>query len=67
MTTATKERLITDEAGNRVGVILDLECYEELLEAAEEVEDVRAYDEAKAAGGPRRPLADVLDQIERRR
>ena len=65
MTTTTKERFITDETGNRVGVILDLERYEELLEAAEELDDIRAYDEAKAEGGPTRPLADVLAEIDR--
>ena len=39
-------RYITDEAGKRRGVILDIEEYERLLEALEDLEDLRAADEA---------------------
>jgi PHD/YefM family antitoxin component YafN of YafNO toxin-antitoxin module len=42
-------RYIVDENGKRVSVILPIEEYERLIEALEELEDVRAYDEAKAA------------------
>ncbi len=38
-----------DENGKRVSVILPVEEYERLLEGLEELEDIRAYDEAKAA------------------
>lgn len=41
-------RYITDEEGNRQEVILSLEEYEKLIEAAEELADIAAYDEAKA-------------------
>lgn len=41
-------RYITDEEGNRQEVILSVEDYERLLEAAEELADIAAYDEAKA-------------------
>lgn len=41
-------RYITDEKGNRQEVILSVEDYERLLEAAEELADIAAYDEAKA-------------------
>lgn len=41
-------RYVTDEEGNRTAVILDIEEYERLLEAAEELEDIALYDEAKA-------------------
>lgn len=41
-------RYITDEDGTRQGVLLDIEDYERLLEAAEELADIAAYDEAKA-------------------
>lgn len=39
-------RYITDETGKRRGVILDIEEYERLLEAREDLEDLRAADEA---------------------
>ena len=41
-------RYITDEQGNRQEVVLSVEVYEKLLEAAEELADIAAYDEAKA-------------------
>ena len=41
-------RYLTDEKGTRVGVILGLSEYEALVERIEELEDIAAYDEAKA-------------------
>jgi PHD/YefM family antitoxin component YafN of YafNO toxin-antitoxin module len=42
-------RYIVDENGKRTGVILPVEKYEPLLEALEDLEDARLYDEARAA------------------
>jgi hypothetical protein len=42
-------RYIVDENGKRVSVILPIEEYERLIESLEDLEDVRAYDEAKGA------------------
>jgi PHD/YefM family antitoxin component YafN of YafNO toxin-antitoxin module len=42
-------RYIVDENGKRVSVILPIEDYERLIEELEELDDIRAYDEAKAA------------------
>ena len=42
-------RYIVDEDGNRTDVILPVEEYERLIEALEDLEDVRLYDEARAA------------------
>jgi PHD/YefM family antitoxin component YafN of YafNO toxin-antitoxin module len=39
-----KERYVTDEKGNRVGVLLNIEDYHKLLEELEELESLRAYD-----------------------
>ncbi|MBA3312084.1 MAG: hypothetical protein H0T47_02155 [Planctomycetaceae bacterium] len=63
----SKEHYITDDAGNRVAVILDLAQYEELLEAKEELEDIRAFDEAKAAGDQAIPLDQAIEEIEQER
>ncbi len=41
-------RYVTDENGKRVEVIMPVEEYDRLLEALEDLEDVRLYDEAKA-------------------
>ena len=40
---------IVDESGKRVSVILPVEEYERMVEALEDAEDVRLYDEARAA------------------
>ena len=42
-------RYVVDESGKRVGVILPVEEYERMVEALEDAEDVRLYDEARAA------------------
>jgi hypothetical protein len=42
-------RYIVDENGKRTGVILSVEEYARLIEALEDLEDVRLYEEAKAA------------------
>lgn len=57
-------RFITDSAGNRIVVILDLDKYEMLLEAAEELEDIRAYDEAKASDDEVIPFGQAIREIE---
>ena len=43
------ERYITDSEGRRAAVVLDIEEYEALVEAAEDAEDVRAVDELREA------------------
>ena len=42
-------RYIADENGKPMSVILPIEEYEGMLGELEELEDIRAYDEAKAA------------------
>ena len=41
-------RYVVDENGKRVSVTLPVEEYERMLEALEELKDLRLYDEAKA-------------------
>ena len=55
-----KERFIVDENGQRVGVLLDIEDYRQLLEEVEELEAIRAYDAAKASGDEAVPLEQAL-------
>ena len=61
------ERFLVDDRGNRVAVVLDLLEYERLLAQAEELEAIRAYDSAKAAGDTALPLEEALRDIERRK
>ena len=62
-----KERFIVDENGQRLGVLLDIEDYQRLLEALEELEAIRAYDAAKAPGDEVLPLEQALAEIEQDR
>jgi uncharacterized membrane protein YkoI len=43
------ERYITDTEGRRTAVVLDIEEYEALVEAAEDAEDAHAVDELREA------------------
>jgi len=64
---ARAERFLVDEDGNRVGVLLEIEAYERLLEELEELDEIRAYDAVKADPGERIPFSQALDEIERTR
>ena len=47
------ERYLVDADGNRVGVVLDIETYQQMLERLEDLEDAewaREYEARKAAG-----------------
>jgi hypothetical protein len=58
------EKYITDKDGNRIGVLLDIAEYRELLEAQEELEAVRAYDAAKAAHDEEISFEQAIAEIE---
>ena len=64
---AFKENFIVDENGSRVGVVLDIADYRRLLEDLEELEAIRAYDEAKASGDELIPFEEAIAEIEQTR
>jgi hypothetical protein len=39
-----KEKYITDEQGNQIGILLDIDEYRKLLQDSEELDAIRAYD-----------------------
>ena len=61
---ATKEQYLVDEDGKRTSVLLDVEYYHELLAAFEEIESIRAYDEAKASSDEVIPFIQATEEIE---
>ena len=67
MNTAASAQFIVDAQGNRTAVILDLNVYQALLEAREELEEIRAYDEAEAEGGEAIPFEQAIKEIEEQR
>ncbi len=62
-----KRRYLTDDQGNRTAVVLDIEDYNRILDELEELEGIRAYDEAKAAVEERIPAGQAFEEIERER
>lgn len=63
----TKEQYVVDENGKRTAVLLEIERYEKLLEAHEELEAIRAFDEAKAADDEAIPFSQAITEIEESR
>jgi hypothetical protein len=57
-------QFVVDEHGNRTAVLLDIASYRELLEAREELEAARSYDEAKASGEEVIPFEQAMREIE---
>lgn len=69
MDKAIKEptQFLVNEKGEKVAVVLGIEEYEKLLEELEELEDIRAFDEAEASGETPVPLEQALAEIKRAR
>ena len=65
MVIGIKERYIVDENGSRIGVLLDVDDYQRLLEELEELESIRAYDAAKTSGDEVIPFEQAIAEIER--
>ena len=67
MSVDLKERYVVDEAGNRVAVLIDIEEYQKVLEALEELESINAYDEAKASDDEIISFEQAIGEIESQR
>jgi len=64
---AAREQYVVDQNGNRTAVLLDVKYYQELLAALEEIESIRAYDEAKASDDDVIQFSQATEEIERQR
>ncbi len=62
-----RESHIVDSKGHQVGVVLTNREYRKLLQKVEELEAIRAYDEAKASQDEAIPFAQARKEIERSR
>jgi hypothetical protein len=58
-----KEKFIVDSGGNRVAVQLDLADYRRVLDALEELESLRAFDDAIAARDKAVPFEQAVAEI----
>ncbi len=62
-----KRHFLKDKNGKKVAVVLSIEEYEKILEELEDLEDIRACNEAKALGETPIPLEEAIARIERSR
>jgi PHD/YefM family antitoxin component YafN of YafNO toxin-antitoxin module len=60
-------QFLMGDNGVPVAVVLDIKEYEELLEELEDLDAVREYHEAKAAGETAVPFDEAVARIERDR
>ena len=60
-------RFLTNENGEKIAVIIEIQEYEKILEELEELEDIRAYDEAEASGETPVPFDEATSRIEKKR
>lgn len=60
-------RYLTDAEGKRVAVVLDLDEYSHILEELEELDDLRAFDEAVASNETPMDFEEAVAEIERTR
>ncbi|MCI4625918.1 MAG: hypothetical protein L3V56_08145 [Candidatus Magnetoovum sp. WYHC-5] len=58
------EKFIIDNNGKCTEVILSIEDYKKILKELEELESIRAYDEATASGDEVIPLDQAIREIE---
>jgi hypothetical protein len=63
---APKARYVVDDRGEASAVLIDIEEYRRLLEDLEELESIRAYDEAVASGDEAVPFEQAVREIEQR-
>jgi hypothetical protein len=56
-----KESFIVDDAVNRIAVMLSIKEYNRMCLALEELEDIKAYDAAKAKNEETIPLIEAIN------
>jgi PHD/YefM family antitoxin component YafN of YafNO toxin-antitoxin module len=62
-----KTQYITDNEGKKVSVILPIRDYEKMIEDLEELEDIKAYDRAKARKSDPVPFDQAVKELEQLR
>ena len=61
------ESYVVDKEGHKIGVFLDIKTYNHMVEELEELDDIRAFDEAKAEKDEAIPFEHAVREIERKR
>jgi hypothetical protein len=60
------EQYLVDEEGNRKAVVVPISLWQQILEALDELDDIRAYDEAKREPSNPVPFEQALSEITER-
>jgi len=60
-------QFLINEKGEKVAVVISIAEYEKILEELEELDDIRACDEARALGATPIPLEQALAENRRNR
>ena len=60
---AIHEHYLVDDAGNRKAIVLPLAEWQHIREELEELEDIRAYDEAKAQPSAPIPFEQAMSEL----
>jgi len=55
-----KENYLIDNKGKKIAVMVDIDHYNKMLDALEELEDIKAYDTVKAKNEPTIPLRESI-------
>jgi hypothetical protein len=58
-----KTRFVKNKKGETISVVLDIREYQRLMDDLEELDDIRAYDEAKKSGDVAVPFAQIAKRI----
>jgi|APIni6443716594_1056825.scaffolds.fasta_scaffold736343_1 hypothetical protein len=62
-----KENFLVDDSGKRIAVVVPIKKYDKMIEALEELEDIRAYDAVKASNETSVPIDVAFKIIETKR
>lgn len=62
-----KTQFITDTKGNKISVILPIRDYEKMMDDLEELEDIKAYDQAKARKSDPVPFDQAVKELDQLR
>ncbi len=58
-----KTKFIKNKKGEKISVVLDIKEYEKLMEDLEELDDIRAYDQAKKSGDAAVPFDQIAKRV----
>lgn len=64
---ALRQQFIEDKQGQRIAVLMPIDQYNKMMEQLEEIDDIKAYDAAKANDDEVIPFDQAVNEIEAKR